>query len=189
MDKIVFDIETKNTFQDVGGQANVKLLDVSFVGAYSYNQDKYLSFFEQDLEQLDELFRTAGVIIGFGLTRFDIPVLDKYLKLNLYSVPHIDILDAIEMATGKRISLNLLAQTNVGLEKTADGLKAIEFYKNGQLKELEEYCLQDVRVTKEVYDLAVKQGYLLVPDKFTGVKTKVPLSFDEGDLSTKQSLF
>ena len=46
-DKIVFDIETKNTFADVGGQKNIAKLDTSFIGAYSYNQDKYLSFHEK----------------------------------------------------------------------------------------------------------------------------------------------
>ena len=35
MDQIVFDIETKNSFADVGGEANLKKLDVSVVGVYS----------------------------------------------------------------------------------------------------------------------------------------------------------
>src|SRR3989344_2412105 len=155
MDKLVFDIETKNTFSDVGGQQNIGKLDVSFVGVYSYDQDKYLSFFEDQMAELEALFRKAGLIIGFGITRFDIPVLDKYFALNLKSVPHIDLLDEIEVRTGKRISLDLLARTNVGFTKSNHGLAAVQFYKEGNLKELEAYCIQDVRVTRAVYELAV----------------------------------
>ncbi len=189
MDKLVIDIETKNAFADVGGQQFLKNLDMSFLGAYSYNEDKYLSFFEDDFSKLSEFFSKAGLIIGFASNRFDIPILSKYVNLDLLAVPRIDILDEIEMASGRRVGLDLLVQINLGMKKTAHGLKAIEFYRNGQFKELEEYCLQDVRVTKELYDLVRKQGYVLVPDRFSGENERVQLDFDEGEMVSKQSLF
>jgi len=46
MNKIVFDIETKNSFEDVGGDQNIDKLEVSVVGVYSYDQDKYFCFGE-----------------------------------------------------------------------------------------------------------------------------------------------
>jgi len=189
MDKLVVDIETKNTFQDVGGQQFLTNLDMSFAGIYSYNQDKYLSFFEQDFAKLSELFKQAGLIIGFASNRFDIPILNKYVDLDLMAVPRADILEEIELRIGRRISLDLLAEANLDMRKTANGLKAIEFYKEGKFKELEDYCIQDVRVTKGIYDLIKKQGFLLVPNKFTGVMDKVEIDFSEGDLLDKQSLF
>jgi len=190
MDKVVLDIETKNAFSDVGGQRFLHKLDASFVGVYSYNQDKYLSFFEDQFKELEEFLKGAGLIIGFGLTRFDVPVMDKYFEMNFFSVPRIDILDEIEMTSGRRISLNLLAKANVGMEKTyASGLEAIRLYNEGKMKELEEYCLQDVRVTKEVYDLVKKQGFLLVPNKITGENERIDLTFNEGELANYQSLF
>jgi hypothetical protein len=64
LDKFVFDVETKNTFQDVGGHENLAKLDVSFVGVYSYNQDKYLSFRDSELKELGELFKNSGLLIG-----------------------------------------------------------------------------------------------------------------------------
>ena len=91
MDKLVIDIETKNTFAEVGGQQNLKDLDVSFVGVYSYNQDTYLSFFENDLKELEKLLKTAGLIIGFSINRFDIPVLNKYSSFDLFKIPFHDL--------------------------------------------------------------------------------------------------
>ena len=190
MDKVVLDIETKNAFSDVGGQQFVKDLSASFAGVYSYKQDKYFSFFENQFKELEEFLKGAGLIIGFGLSRFDVPVMDKYFEMNFFAVPRVDILDEIELATGRRISLNLLAKTNVGMEKSYEsGLAAIQLYKEGKMDELEKYCLQDVKVTKEIYDLAKKQGYLLVPNKMTGENDRVELDFNEGELIGHQSLF
>ena len=166
MDKLVLDIETKNSFADVGGQSNINKLEVSFVGVYSYDQDKYLSFFENDLDKLGPLLQKAGMLIGFSMNRFDLPVLEKHCKFNLFALPRLDLLDEIELALGHRISLDILAKTNLGIGKThSTGLEAIRLYKEGKLDELEYYCLNDVKITKELYDLAKKQGHLMVPSR------------------------
>lgn len=189
MDTLVIDIETKNAFADVGGQQYVERLEASFVGIYSYNKNEYLSFFENDFKALGKLLQTAGLVIGFSINRFDIPVMKKYfaagtkwstgLELNVFALQRYDLLDEIEQAIGSRISLDLLAKENVHLGKTHHGLEAIAFYKEGKLEELKNYCLQDVRITKELYDLAKRQGYLMVPRRDGGSPTKAPLTFKE----------
>lgn len=178
-DKLVFDIETKNTFADVGGRENVDKLSASFVGVYSYNQDKYLSFFESDFPKLNDLFKNAGLLIGFALNRFDIPVINKYLDFDIWQIPRYDILEEIEQACGLRISLEILAQTNLGLSKKGHGLDAVKYYKEQDWESLKNYCLQDVKLTKELYELAKKQGHLLVPRKFGNDLMKVPLTINE----------
>ena len=166
-DKIILDIETKNTFSEVGGQDNRHLLEVSFVGLYSYKEDKYISFFENEIEKLGEYLKNANPVIGFAINRFDLPVLDKHFNFDLMSLPRLDLLDEIEMSLGRRIGLDVLAKTNLGLEKTHKALEAIDLYQAGNLKELEAYCLNDVKITKDIYELIKRQGYLLVPDKLT----------------------
>ncbi len=182
MDTLVIDIETKNTFADVGGQSNLHLLDASFVGVYSYNQDKYLSFFEHQFDELGALLQKAGLIIGFSSNRFDIPVMAKYFKFNLKAVPSLDLLEEIELGLGHRISLDILAKTNLGIGKTHHGLEAIKFYKEGNLKELESYCLNDVKITKDLYDLAKKQKHLLVPRRYSEEVVKVTFDWKERTL-------
>ncbi len=187
MDTLVIDIETKNTFADVGGQQYLDALETSFVGIYSYNRNEYLSFFETEFEKLGRLLQTAGLVIGFSITRFDIPVMRKYyeagnkfstgLNFNIYALERYDLLDEIEQAIGVRISLDLLAKENLHIGKTHHGLEAVKFYKEGNLEELKNYCLNDVKITKELYDLAKRQGYLMVPRKDNGPATRADLKF------------
>lgn len=178
-DKIVFDIETKNSFADVGGQANIDKLEASVVGAYSYNQDKYFMFEESELPALGELFKKAGLLIGFYSKKFDIPVLEKYFNFKISAIPHYDILEEIEKSFGRRIGLGLLAEANLGVGKSGKGMDAIDFWRNGELEKLKEYCLQDVKVTKGVFDLIRTQGYLWIPKRDMAQMEKVELQFIE----------
>lgn len=169
MDQIVFDIETKNSFDDVGGQENLKQLEMSVIGIYSYGRDDYFCFGETETEKIKEIFRDSRLLIGFAVKRFDLPVLEKYLRFadgfNVNAVSCFDILDEIERTFGRRIGLNALAQANLGLKKTAAGLEAIEFYRRGEIQKLKDYCLNDVKLTKELYDLLLAQGFLWLPQK------------------------
>lgn len=182
MDKIVLDIETKNSFADVGGQENLKKLDASFVGVYSYTQDKYLSFFENQFKELGELFKKTGLVIGFSSKRFDIPVMEKYFNFSISGIPHIDLLEEIEISLGRRVSLDVLAKTNLGVGKTNHGLEAIKFYNEGDLESLKNYCINDVKITKDLYELAKKQGHLMIPERTTGELVKASLNWQENIL-------
>ncbi|MDD5430696.1 MAG: ribonuclease H-like domain-containing protein [Candidatus Pacebacteria bacterium] len=179
MDKIVLDIETKNAFADVGGQQNLHKLDVSFVGVYSYKTNSYLSFFENELDKLSPILQNAGLIIGFASNRFDIPLLNKYYNFNLEKIESLDILDDIESRLGHRIGLDQLAQTNLKIGKTHHGLEAIKLYKEGNLEELKNYCLNDVKITKDLYELGKKQGHLLVPTDHGNNIVKVEFNWHE----------
>lgn len=179
MDKLIIDIETKNTFQDVGGQDHLTDLKISFVGVYSYRKNSYLSFFENELEELAPLLQNAGLIVGFSSNRFDIPILNEYFPFNLKAIESLDILDDIEQKLGHRVSLNQLAQTNLKTGKTAHGLEAIKFYNEGRLEDLKNYCLNDVKITKDLYELGLKQGHLLVPTNHGAEIVKVNFNWNE----------
>ena len=183
MDKIVLDIETSNSFQDVGGRNNFTDLKVSLIGAYSYREDAYLSFTEHEIEKFEPYLKRAGLVIGFAINRFDIPVLKKHFSFDLMALPRLDLLEEIEMALGTRISLDILAKTNLGIGKThASGLEAITLYNEGKMEELKDYCLHDVRLTRDLYELGKRQGHLLVPDRGTGELIKAPMKLQEETL-------
>jgi len=190
MDKIVFDIETKNTFADVGGHSRLADLDVSLIGAYSFDQKKYFSYTEHELESASELFKNAGLLIGFSINRFDIPVLAKYFSFNISSIPTLDILEELEAGMGKRVSLDILAKANLGIGKTHQSLEAIRLYKENKIDELRNYCLNDVRLTKDLYELAEKQRFLKVPQRDSAEILSVPLDWREKllDVSMMQRL-
>ncbi|MBU6142215.1 ribonuclease H-like domain-containing protein [Patescibacteria group bacterium] len=190
MDKLVIDIETKNTFADVGGAANIEKLQISFVGVFSYKKNEYLSFFENELDKLGPVLQSAGLIVGFSSNRFDIPVLNAYYPFNVKAIESLDILDDIEEKLGHRVSLDQLAHTNLKTGKTAHGLEAIKFYNEGRFEELKSYCLNDVKITKDLYELGMKQGWLLVPTNHGKEIVKVDFNWQHRLPSTgMQTLF
>lgn len=185
MDTLVFDIETQNFFTDPDvGWDNFAALKISVVCAYSYLQDKYFAFEETEMAACAELFAGARTIIGFSMNRYDVPVLNHYFQKlgklpngahapNLWEMDRIDLLDEIELAVRGRVSLSRLAEINLGSKKNMHGSMAIALYRDGKIAELKEYCLNDVRLTKELYDLSRKQNFLMIPDKKTGEIVKV----------------
>ncbi len=179
MDKLVIDIETKNSFEDVGGREGLKKLDVSVVGVYSYEKDEYIAFDEHELAALGELLQKSHLIVTFAGVRFDIPVLEKYFPWNINAIKHYDILEDVEKRLGRRIGLGILAEANLGVGKTGHGMDAIEFYRNGEMEKLKSYCLNDVKITKDLYEMIKKQGYLWIPERNTSQMTKLVLPYTE----------
>lgn len=175
--KIVLDLETQKSFQEVGGRGKNHLLKISVCGIYDYSQDKFLIYEEHELAQLAPLLQTADQIIGFNIKDFDFEVLQPYLNFNIHDIPYLDILEEIEKVLGHRIKLETVAQGSLGTGKSGNGLEAIVYYKNGRMDLLKKYCLDDVRITKLVYEYALKNNKLLYQDYFT-IK-EIPVSFNE----------
>ena len=181
MDTLVFDIETKNFFTDPEvGWNNFTALKISVVGAYSYLKDAYFCFEEQEREKLAELFRDAKRLVGFSINRYDVPVLANYFQgspetrdIDLWKRERVDLLEEVEIETGTRISLSKLAYANLGVSKDQHGSEAIELWKSGRIDELKSYCLNDVKLTKQLYDLYRRDGSLVIPNKETGALAKV----------------
>lgn len=176
MNILVIDIETKNSFDDVGGKENLKDLDISVVGVYSYLEDKYFVFEEKDFSKLSPMLQKADLIVTFAGKRFDIPVMEKYFHFKLSDVNHYDILEEIEKKLGRRIGLGIVAEANLGHKKTGKGLDAIELYASGKIEELKAYCLNDVKLTKELFDLIKERGYIFIPERDSSLLKKLEIS-------------
>ena len=88
----------------------------------------------------------------------------------------------MEMNYGKRLGLDILAKANLGIGKTHYGLEAIEFYKNGDWQSLIDYCLHDVRITKDLYEFVKSNGYISIPKKYSDEIVKVPIKITEMEL-------
>jgi len=166
LNKIVLDLETQKSFEDVGGFGKNHLLKVSVCGLYSYPQNKYYCLPEDQMYKVGEMLSEADLIIGFNIKNFDFAVLQPYLNYDLSELPCLDLLQEVEKIIGHRIKLDNLAQSTLGVGKSGDGLQALKYWKLGQLDELKKYCIDDVKITKEVYDYALQYGKLLYKDYF-----------------------
>ena len=148
---VVLDVETQFSFRDVGGYDPSKL-KISVAGLYDYSKDQYLTFSETELLQLFPYLEKATAIIGFNIIDFDLPVIKPYYVGNLNKLPVIDLLKEVEKSLGFRLSLDDLARETLGKKKTGHGLKAIEYFRNGEIDKLKKYCLEDVELTKNLYE-------------------------------------
>lgn len=172
-DILVFDLETKKAFQEVGGHDQAAQLGISVVGVYSYEQNKFLTFREERLNELQRLFEKAGLLIGFNSKSFDCTVLQPYFSIDLRRIPHLDILEEITKTLGHRLKLDSVAQSTLLEGKEGDGLEAILYYHRGEWEKLEHYCLVDVRVTRDVYEYGRRHGHIWYTD--SGRLTPIPV--------------
>lgn len=162
MHPIVLDIETQNLFSEVG--YDHKKLKVSVVGIYDYGTEKFETYKESELNKLFKRLEHASSLIGFNINKFDLPVLAPYYIGDLFKIPTLDLLDEVHKSIGFRLSLDDLARSTLGVKKTGHGLQAVEFYRKGQMDKLCDYCLSDVKITRDLYEYGKKQKRLYYQD-------------------------
>ena len=164
MKKVVFDIETKNIFQDVGSRDPVDL-DISLVGLYDYETDKYHTFLEEEFSSMWEIIKKADLLITFNGEYFDIPLLNKYYKKaglgDLKDIRSLDIFKEVKNTSGKWLKLDNIASGTFGINKSGDGLDAVKWWREGEIEKIKKYCLDDVKITKDVYEYALKNKKLM----------------------------
>lgn len=173
--EVVFDIETQNTYQEVGARDNA-LLKVSLVGAYFYSTDSYEAFTEAELPKLWASFERAERLIGYNTHGFDLPVLAKYYPGDVRKFASLDLMAEIEKHLGFRVKLDDVAQATLGIGKSGNGLQAVEYFRTGDMEKLKEYCLQDVKVTRLLYEFGRDHGKLFYVDRL-GRRLEIPVDF------------
>lgn len=176
MNEVVFDIETQNTFADVNN--DFKKLKISVVSIYRYETDAYDSFTEDELGKLWPILEKADRIIGYNSEHFDLPILNNYYLGDLLKFPHLDLMTKVKDSLGFRLKLDDVAKATLdNLQKSADGLQAIRWWREGRVDEVKKYCEQDVRVTKEVYEFGKKNKQLFYTT-LTGEVQPFRVNFD-----------
>ena len=159
MRKVVFDIETKNIFSDVG-ENNPAALDISVVCIYDYENNSFGSFLEEELPKLWPIIERADLLIGFNSDHFDIPLLNKYYPGDLTKIKSLDLLKEIKKSFGRRVKLDQIAEGTLNVRKSGFGLQATEWWKKGEKDKVIKYCLDDVKITKDLYEYALKNREL-----------------------------
>lgn len=160
---IIFDLETQNIFQDVGS-SDPAALDISVGTFYDSETDTYTTVTVDELNTIWPLLEQADALVGYNSNHFDIPLLNKYYPGDLTTIKSIDLLEEIRKSLGRRLRLDSVAEATVGAKKSAHGLQAVRWWREGKIEEIKKYCEQDVRVTKKVFDYALKNGHVKFKD-------------------------
>jgi len=168
MRKIVFDLETSNFFHDVGSN-DPAALDMSVACIYDYETDEYSSYTKENLKDLWPILEKADLLIGFNSDHFDIPLLNKYYAGDLTKIKSLDLMKEIKISLGRRIKLDTVAEASLGKNKSGSGMDAPRWWKAGEKQKVIDYCIEDVKITKELYEYALKNKSLKYTDT-QGVK-------------------
>jgi len=161
----VFDVETQRSAQEVGGWNRADLMGISCVVLYDSNEDKYFEFLDDQVPLLIQHLKRLDLVVGFNIKRFDFRVLDGYSNFDFQKLPTLDILEEVHNRLGYRLSLDHLAGVTLGKKKTADGLQALRWWKQGRIREIIDYCKADVEITKDLFLYGKKNGHLLFKNK------------------------
>ena len=173
---VVFDLETQRSFAEVGGRSQFHRLGVSVGVAYRYDLDEYLVVNEETISELVTLLLEASLVVGYNIRGFDYEVLRAYTEENLHKLPTLDLMFDLEERLGFRPKLDSVVSATLGEGKIADGMQALEWWRLGEIDKIIEYCQEDVRVTRDLYDFGKRHRWVHV-SRFGGKPRKVEVEW------------
>lgn len=163
MRAITFDIETANTLPSFS-RGDLAQLELAVVGIHDSSTDEYASYLKEDLPKLWSILEDADVLIGYNSDNFDVPLLNRYYPGDLSKIRSVDLMVEVQKVLGRRLRLQNLAEATLGKGKKGDGLQSVEWWQQGLVEKVREYCIEDVRITRELYDYALKNGHVKYKD-------------------------
>ncbi|MCA1905092.1 MAG: DEAD/DEAH box helicase [Desulfarculus sp.] len=173
---VVFDLETQRLAAEVGGWNNTHLMRISVAVAHDSASDEFLVFGEREAGQLIALLERAELVVGFNCKRFDYGVLSAYTARDLTKLPTLDLMEDVTACLGHRLSLQALGEATLNAQKSADGLQAVAWWREGNLADLTAYCRQDVALTRDLFRHGQEHGHLLFERKEQG-RLRVPVDW------------
>lgn len=175
----VLDVETRYSAKEVGGWHNTAKMGVSVVVVYDSRTDAYVAYEQNEIPRMVEALNGIDVIVGFNIVKFDYGVLAPHVQgVNLRELPTLDLLSCVYGQLSYRVSLDNIASATLGARKSADGLLALQWWKEQKLDLIKEYCQQDVALTRDIYLYGQEHGYVLFTNK-AGQKVRVVASWAE----------
>ena len=163
MRAITFDIETRSD-SAMRGRVDQSQQELTVIAIHDSETGEYSSFVREELPHLWPILEQADVLIGFNSDSFDIPILNRYYPGDLTKIRSLDILVEVQKALGRRIRLQLLAEGTLHKGKSGSGLQAVEWWDQGLTEKVRAYCIEDVRITRELYEYALANHKLKYKD-------------------------
>ena len=176
MNLVYFDLESQKLFGEVGGRDASKLLLACGV-TWSTARNDFAVYWENDVQALIAELKSADRVIGFNTIKFDYEVLRPYAPdENFRALRSTDMLQDIYRALNFRLSLDTVARATLGTTKPADGLMSVQWFRNGELDKVAEYCKADVDITRRVYEFGRDHGFIHYYSRL-GSKLRVPVNW------------
>ncbi len=173
---LVFDLETQKTFDEVGGRDNLHQLRLSVGVLQGLESGDVRTYREERASDLVRDLLVAERVIGYNVVQFDYRVLARYTSEDFSAVPTIDLLLHLKERLGFRPRLDDVVLGTLGRAKSADGLQAVAWFREGKLDEIEAYCRCDVELTRQLYLFGREHGHVLIAQR-NGQQRRVEVSW------------
>jgi hypothetical protein len=154
-------------------------MGISVITAYSYPEDRYHVFLQDNLAEFQTLVQAHTEIVGFNSVSFDdnlcaahgIIVKSTYdLLRESYRAMGLAPFPAQYTAAYGGCGLDAICQATLGLQKTGHGELAPGQWQRRKSGRVIDYCLNDTTLTKKLFDRVVAGLPLINP------KTKQPIT-------------
>ncbi|MBM3325167.1 MAG: DUF1998 domain-containing protein, partial [Calditrichaeota bacterium] len=184
---LVFDLETQLSAEEVGGWSFIRQMRLALGGVYDTCDGEIHFYDEAHVEELVAHLHRADLIVGYNQLRFDYEVLRAYSFDDFAALPSLDMLLEVEKQAGLRLKLDTIARATLGVQKLADGLQSIAWWKEGRLDLIETYCRQDIEITRDLFFFGLQNGYLLYERKDFGV-VRIPVNWELEKMMQRQKI-
>ena len=181
---VVFDLETQRSAAEVGGWNKAHLMGLSVGVVWDSHEQGCTTYLEKDIDRLLEHLQAADLIVGFNILGFDYSVLRGYSPFDFRRLNTLDILREVHQQLRYRVSLDALGRATLNAPKSADGLDALRWFKQGRLDLIADYCQKDVELTRDLFYFGLRENYLLFDRKNEG-RMRIPVAWNLEELASR----
>ena len=185
MQALVYDIEIIKAIEErgqpripgieyCGGWNDHANMGISVICAYDYEDKRFRVFTESNQMVFWDLARRRAPLVGFNNVRFDNRVIEAAWEKRIHPSDCYDIMaelwkvdgldpDNFAFQTHGGYGLDQCAFVNFGAHKTGSGANAPVLWQQDKIGDVIDYCMEDVRLTKLLFDRIQEQGFLIHP--------------------------
>jgi len=180
---IVYDIEIvkaipprygprDNSIEYCGGWHDHANMGVSVIGVYDYRTERTRVFCEDNKDEFFSLVSDTDLCVGFNNIPFDNAVIrscwgdiddKKCYDLLRQTWLACGLSDEFNPATHGGYGLEAICEANFGSIKSGNGAFAPVLWQQGKIGTVIDYCLNDVKLTKQLLDVALAGGRVIDP--------------------------
>ena len=165
-------------------------MGISVIGGYEYETGRYRVFCRDNMHEFAQAVERADIIVGFNNIAFDNAVIaacwGPLVKLpEGWQGKSYDLLREIWAAarlgpvfnfrTHGGYGLDAVCERNFGAKKTGNGALAPVLWQQGEIGQVIDYCLNDVRLTKLLFDRVLAGLPIISPKDGTKLMLRAPV--------------
>lgn len=172
----IVDLQTRKTYEDVGGKKATSQMGVSFAALLNHDTDEISVYTEQDINTLLDRIFSSRLIVGLNLKKFIYLVLSGYHNANFEKIRSLDILEYLRKKIIRKPSSDELFWGTLGINLTIDHNKIARLFKEARLEEVKQITIQNVTALNSVYLFGKQKGHVFINDP-TGQRWKISVAW------------